>query len=89
MVNGRIFSVKTAKAINKAKKEKRRIIAVGTTTTRTLESFADEKGLLNFGAKEVDLYIYPPYNFKIIDGLITNFHLPESSLMILVSAFCV
>lgn len=81
------ISVKTAKAINKAKKEKRRIIAVGTTTTRTLESFADEKGLLNFGAKEVDLYIYPPYNFKIIDGLITNFHLPESSLMILVSAF--
>lgn len=81
------ISVKTASAINKAKKEKRRIIAVGTTATRTLESFTDKNGLLSSGAKEIDLYIYPPYNFKIINGLITNFHLPESSLMILVSAF--
>ena len=81
------ISAKTAKAVNEAKKENRRVIAVGTTAARTLESFADKNGLLNSGAKEVDLYIYPPYNFKIIDGLITNFHLPESSLMILVSAF--
>lgn len=80
-------SARTAKVVNEARKEKRRIIAVGTTTVRTLESFADKNGLLNSGAKEVDLYIYPPYNFKIIDGLITNFHLPESSLIILVSAF--
>lgn len=81
------ISVKTAKAVNKAKKEKRRVIAVGTTATRTLESFADKNGFLNHGEKEVDLYIYPPYDFKIVDGLITNFHLPESSLIILVSAF--
>lgn len=80
-------SAKTAKAVNKVKKEKGRVIAVGTTATRTLENFADKNGLLNSGVKEVDLYIYPPYNFKIIDGLITNFHLPESSLIILVSAF--
>lgn len=80
-------SKETAGAINKAKKEGRRIIAVGTTATRVLESFSDKNGLLHHGVKEVDLYIYPPYRFKMVSGLITNFHLPKSSLIILVAAF--
>ncbi|PIQ92127.1 MAG: tRNA preQ1(34) S-adenosylmethionine ribosyltransferase-isomerase QueA [Parcubacteria group bacterium CG11_big_fil_rev_8_21_14_0_20_39_14] len=81
------LSSKTAKILNKAKKEGQRIMAVGTTTTRLLESFADKNGILQPGEKEINLYIYPGYKFKIIDGLITNFHLPKSSLIVLVSAF--
>jgi S-adenosylmethionine:tRNA ribosyltransferase-isomerase len=75
-----------AKRLNLAKKEGRRIIAVGTTTTRALEGFF-EKNELKAGKKKVDLFIYPGYQFKFIDGLITNFHLPRSSLLLLVSAF--
>jgi len=81
------LSPKTAKILNQAKKERRKIIAVGTTTTRLLESFSDKFGILQPGKKEVDLYIYPGYKFKIVDGLITNFHLPKSSLIVLVAAF--
>jgi len=77
---------KTANKINAAKKGNRRIIAVGTTTTRTLESFA-ENGKLNSGSHWTDIFIYPGKKFRIIDGLITNFHLPESSLLMLVAAF--
>lgn len=77
----------TARRINAAKKEKRRIIAVGTTVCRTLESFADNRGLVKSGKKEVDLFILPGYKFKIIDGLITNFHLPKTTLLLLVAAF--
>ena len=76
----------TALRLNQAKKEDRRIIAVGTTTVRTLESFADHQGNLQAGSKWTDIFIYPGYQFKIIDGLITNFHLPKSSLIMLVSA---
>lgn len=80
------ISEETANKINKAKEEKRRIIAVGTTTTRTLESFA-ENNKLRFGSHWTDIFIYPGKEFQIIDGLITNFHMPKSTLMMLVSAF--
>lgn len=75
-----------AAKINQAKAEGRRIIAVGTTTTRTLESFAVE-GKLTSGSHWTDIFIYPGKELQIIDGLITNFHMPESTLMMLVSAF--
>ena len=65
-----------------------RLIAVGTTVVKTLESFADSRGVVHSGGKMSDLFIYPPYKFKVrIDGLITNFHLPRSSLILLVSAY--
>ncbi|MCX8116343.1 MAG: tRNA preQ1(34) S-adenosylmethionine ribosyltransferase-isomerase QueA [Desulfobacterota bacterium] len=76
-----------AATINRVKQEGRRVIAVGTTTTRALESFAAGRGRANPGAGLVSLFIRPPYEFKIIDGLITNFHLPKSTLIMLVSAF--
>ena len=78
----------TAYALNHAKKEGRRIIAVGTTTTRVLESVAQQnQGMLQSGSGVTKIFIYPPYQFKIVDALITNFHLPESTLLMLVSAF--
>ncbi|MDP2656660.1 MAG: tRNA preQ1(34) S-adenosylmethionine ribosyltransferase-isomerase QueA [bacterium] len=81
------ISDETAHIINTAKKEKRRVITVGTTSTRTLESFADSPGRIKAGFKEVDIFMYPGYTFRIVDGLITNFHLPQSTLMLLVCAF--
>ncbi|MBN1325592.1 tRNA preQ1(34) S-adenosylmethionine ribosyltransferase-isomerase QueA [Candidatus Falkowbacteria bacterium] len=80
------LNTKTAHNLNLAKKEKRRIIAVGTTSTRVLESCTSNKKLK---AKKgfTKIYIYPGYKFKFIDGLITNFHIPKSSLILLVSAF--
>ena len=63
-----------------------RIIAVGTTSTRTLESVADENGIIHPGCGNTEIFIYPGYKFKAIDCLITNFHLPESTLLMLVSA---
>ena len=77
----------TASAINKAANEGRRIIAVGTTSVRTLESAAGEDGLVKAGSGDTSIFIYPPYKFKVVKGLITNFHLPESTLIMLVSAF--
>ncbi len=76
-----------AEKINKAKSEGRRVIAVGTTSVRVLESGVDENGLLVPQKRETKIFIYPPYKFKIVDALITNFHLPESTLIMLVSAF--
>lgn len=76
----------TAIAVNRAKKEGRRVIAVGTTSVRTLESMATG-GSLSSGETSTSLFIYPGYDFKIIDGMITNFHLPKSTLLMLVSAF--
>ncbi len=73
--------------INKAKKEKRRIIAVGTLSVRTLETVADESGYVKACSGDTNIFIYPPYKFKCVDSLITNFHLPESTLIMLVSAF--
>ena len=78
---------KDADLINQAKASGRRVIAVGTTACRTLESLADEKGYLTESSKWTDIFIYPGYSFRVIDGLITNFHLPKSSLIMLVSAF--
>lgn len=76
-----------AKIINKAKEEKRRIIAVGTTSVRTLETVADDNGFVKSCSGDTSIFIYPPYKFKCVDSLITNFHLPESTLVMLVSAF--
>ena len=75
-----------ANIINRAKAEGRRIIAVGTTSVRTLESVADENGLLKPCKGNTEIFIYPPYKFKCVDALITNFHLPESTLIMLVAA---
>ena len=75
-----------ADKINRAKTEGHRIISVGTTSTRTLESAADEHGFLTEKSGWTEIFIYPGYQFKVIDALITNFHLPESTLVMLVSA---
>ncbi len=75
-----------AQIINRAKREGRRIIAVGTTSVRTLETVADENGFVSPCKGDTEIFIYPPYRFKCIDGLVTNFHLPESTLLMLVSA---
>lgn len=76
-----------AKKINDTKKNGGRVIAVGTTSTRTLESASDENGVLQAKSGNTEIFIYPGYQFKMIDGLITNFHLPQSTLLMLVSAF--
>ena len=83
------FSVpeETARTVNTARKEGRRVIAVGTTSVRTLEYAADDEGKLLSGTGKCDLFICPGYEFKIIDAMITNFHLPKSTLLMLVSAF--
>ena len=75
-----------AEKINRAKKEGRRVIAVGTTSVRTLETVADENGFVKEACGNTGIFIYPPYKFKCVDALITNFHLPESTLIMLVSA---
>ena len=76
----------TAECINTAKASGRKIIAVGTTTTRALESSAQQTGHVRPGPNQSELFIYPGYEFRVIDGLITNFHLPRSTLLLLVSA---
>ncbi|MBK5275208.1 MAG: tRNA preQ1(34) S-adenosylmethionine ribosyltransferase-isomerase QueA [Desulfuromonadales bacterium] len=77
----------TAAEIRSAKARGSRVIAVGTTTTRTLEFAADSSGTVPAGDGEADIFIFPGYRFKVVDALITNFHLPESTLLMLVSAF--
>lgn len=77
----------TADAVNRAKAENRRVIAIGTTALRSLESAADESGRLRAEIGATDIFITPGYKFRIIDGLWTNFHLPRSTLFMLVSAF--
>ena len=72
--------------INSTRENGGRIITVGTTSTRTLESIADDSGHIEAGSGWTDIFIYPGYRFKIVDNLITNFHLPESTLIMLVSA---
>lgn len=79
--------VATVEAIRAAKERGSRVIAVGTTTTRTLEYAADSSGQVAAGEGEADIFIVPGYRFKVVDALITNFHLPESTLLMLVSAF--
>ena len=77
----------TAKLIHDVKAAGHRVICVGTTSCRTVESAADENGEVRAGADNTSIFIYPGYRFKVMDGLITNFHLPESTLVMLVSAF--
>ncbi len=81
------ISRETAQILNEAKAEKKRIIAIGTTTTRALESSIDENGTIQAGNNLADLTVTPGYKFKIVNGLLTNFHLPQSSLLVLVSTF--
>ena len=81
-------SPEAAEIINRAKREGRRIVAVGTTSVRTLETVADENGFLKPESGDTEIFIYPPYRFRCVDALITNFHLPESTLLMLVSALC-
>lgn len=76
-----------AEKINRAKKEGRRVICVGTTSVRTLETVADDTGLVRAQKGDTSIFIYPGYKFKCVDALVTNFHLPESTLIMLVSAF--
>ena len=80
-------SEEAAQLINKTHEEGHRVICVGTTACRTVESAADESGIVHTGADDTSIFIYPGYRFKVMDGLITNFHLPESTLVMLVSAF--
>ena len=80
------ISEDTARAVTKAKKEGRKIIAVGTTTVRTLETAYQQFGEVKACHSASELFIYPPYEFKVVDNLITNFHLPKSTLLMLVSA---
>ena len=77
---------RTSRIVTETKKNGGRVIAVGTTSCRTLESFAAEDGRLPVSAGWTNIFIYPGYHFKCIDALITNFHLPESTLIMLVSA---
>jgi S-adenosylmethionine:tRNA ribosyltransferase-isomerase len=81
------ISSEAAETINNARREGRRVICVGTTAVRTLESASDERGIVNAGSGNTEIFIYPGYKFKAVDCLITNFHLPESTLIMLVSAF--
>ena len=88
-MHAEFFSISkaTAAAVNLARKEGRRVFALGTTSARALETAATEDGLLQPGAGDSEIFIYPGYQFKIVDALITNFHLPKSTLLMLVSAF--
>ena len=82
-----MMNAETAKMLNETKQSGRRIICVGTTSCRTLESLVNDDGTFEAKSKWTDIFIYPGYTFKAMDGLITNFHLPESTLVMLVSAF--
>ena len=81
-------SEEAADIVNRAKREGRRVICVGTTSVRTLETVAGIDGYLHACKGNTEIFIYPPYKFKCVDALITNFHLPESTLLMLVSALC-
>ena len=81
-----VIPQETAELINETKKNGGRVICVGTTSCRTIESWAAEDGTMTASAGWTDIFIYPGYRFKVLDGLITNFHLPESTLIMLVSA---
>jgi S-adenosylmethionine:tRNA ribosyltransferase-isomerase len=82
-----VIDKSSADCINTARNAEKRIVAVGTTCVRTLEYAANDRGAINSGSGNCSLFIYPGYRFKVVDAMITNFHLPESSLLMLVSAF--
>ena len=88
-IHSEFFSVskRAAEQINRAKDEKRRVITVGTTSMRTLEYLADKQGKVQACSGMCDIFIYPGYSFQCVDAMITNFHLPQSTLIMLVSAF--
>jgi S-adenosylmethionine:tRNA ribosyltransferase-isomerase len=77
----------TAERVNRAKRSGGRVIAVGTTSVRTLETVADESGLVHAQEGESNIFLYPPYRFKVVDAMITNFHMPRSTLLMMISAF--
>jgi len=79
--------IETAAVVNQARQEGRRVFALGTTSVRAIETAANSSGELLAGRGESEIFIYPGYKFKIVDALITNFHLPQSTLLMLVSAF--
>ena len=81
-----MVSQEAADKINRAKENGKRVICVGTTSCRTIESAVDNNGVLKATSGWTDIFIYPGYKFKLMDNLITNFHLPESTLIMLVSA---
>ena len=81
-----MLSKETADLINQTKQNGGRVISVGTTSCRTIESVAQKEGCIRESAGWTDIFIYPGYQFRVLDGLITNFHLPESTLIMLVSA---
>lgn len=81
------ISEETRAKVEETRRKGKRVVAVGTTTTKALESFSEEDGGLRAGKGQSSLFIYPPYRFRIVDSLITNFHLPKSTLLMLVSAF--
>lgn len=82
------ISEEVASELNKAKANGKRVISVGTTSVRVLETCAEDNGTIKAGHGQTNIFIYPPYKFKVVDALITNFHLPQSTLIMLVSAFC-
>ena len=88
VMHSEFYSVdpETAEAVNACKKRGGRVISVGTTSTRTLETLGDENGQIHSGSGWTDIFIYPGYKYRVVDALITNFHLPESTLIMLVSA---
>jgi len=81
------ISPATARTVNQARAEERRVVAVGTTSMRVLESAANDSGRIEPQVGRTDIFIYPPYDFQVVDALLTNFHLPKSTLLMLVSAF--
>ena len=83
-----IVSEDTAGRVTMQKQAGKKLLAVGTTSIRTLEAVADESGRVSACSKMVDLFIYPPYTYKAVDAILTNFHLPKTSLLMLVAAFC-
>ncbi len=82
------ISEAAAEEINAAKREGRRVVCVGTTSVRTLETASDERGFVHACCGETQIFLYPPYKMKCVDALVTNFHLPESTLLMLVSCLC-
>jgi S-adenosylmethionine:tRNA ribosyltransferase-isomerase len=83
-----VITAKTAKAINRWRQQGKKLLAVGTTSVRTVEAVADSAGLVSPYSGLVDLFVYPPYRCKAVDAMLTNFHLPKTSLLMLVAAFC-
>jgi S-adenosylmethionine:tRNA ribosyltransferase-isomerase len=83
-----VVSARTVRSINRYRQYGRKLLAVGTTSVRTTESVADGAGLVSPYSGLVDLFIYPPYRYKAVDAMLTNFHLPKTSLLMLVAAFC-